>query len=631
MNKMMRNVVVVAAVLGALGVTRPAMADEAFVSAPFRLDMRMENGKRVAEAVEIIQTSAAWGEGSGEAVAKVRHTPPGGEVETLHTTTSAGTESFTWDALHSVTGDHVFVHTVWRGGVQVDTMSVTFTVPDPALNAVRIFGPTNFYSGNTAQYTCMGYFSDDSGRQVLPVWSLVSPVAGVSVNQDGVLSADESSTAKSVVLRAVAAVNGKVATNELSITVSAAYLTLGQRRLYFENTASETSVRVNCSGVWTAESSDEWLSVTEGGGTGDGMFFASCGKNPSTEDRTATVTVRCGTLAQTLRVMQYAGEAVQQVVVAFDAQGGSATYAEHEYVVGERYGTLPYAEKAGKVFGGWWTQANGGGSRVIATTEVASGVTVLYAYWRDMTPADALDGVLDWMDDGAANWVIDESESKVGGASMRSGVTPSRKASTIITEVTGPGTISFWWRTSCDDYDYLAFYDGDEWVDEISGETGWLHYEYTIADSGTHYLAWSYEKYTTAGSGRDCGWLDGVVWMPDFTSSEVASMGEGTRAVPAAWKAQYGIAGTNVDDDSDGDGMTDYEEFVAGSNPMDPASKFMLDIKMDDDTPVVEPSPYLGEGQRTYTIEGKVNLDDPVWQPADYTRHRFFRAKVEMK
>ena len=608
-----------------------AHGNDVFVSSPFRLDMRMENGKRMASAVEMIQASAAWTEGVGDAFATVRHIPPGGETETLHTTTSSGTESFAWDALHSVTGDHLFVHTIWRGGVQMDTMSVTFTVPEPTLNAIRIFGPTNFYSGNVAQYTCMGYFSDDSGRQVLPEWSLVEAVAGFSMNQDGVLTADESSMATSVTLRAVATVGDRVATNELAVMVKAAYLTLGQRRLYFENTASEASVRVSCSGTWTAESSDGWLVVAEGGGTGDGAFFLSCGRNPDTEDRMATVTVRCGSLTQTLWVMQDPGDAEMLVTVTFDAQGGTATYGSHEYVVGEKYGTLPHATKTGKVFGGWWTQTNGRGSRMLASSEATIGVTVLYAYWRDMTPADALDNALDWMNDGDADWSIDETESKMGGASMRSGAIGRRKASTIVTEVTGPGTISFWWRTSCSDYDYLAFYDGEQWIDDISGATGWLHYEYTILDEGTHYLCWSYEKFTSTGEGRDCGWLDGVVWTPTFSSEEMAGQGVGSRAVPAAWKSMYGIAGTDSDDDSDGDGMTDYEEYVAGSNPIDPASKFTLSIEMDGDTPVLEPSPYLGEGQRTYTIEGKTNLSDPNWEPADYTRHRFFRAKVNLK
>ena len=632
MRKMMKAVMWLAVFCGATAAWgQAALPDDAFVSSPFRLDMRVENGKRVAEAVEIIQTSAAWIDGEGEAVAKVRHTPPGGEAETLHTTTSAGAESFAWDALHSVTGDHVFVHTIWRGGVQVDTMSVTFTVPDPALNAIRIFGPAEFYSGNTAQYTCMGYFSDDSGRQMLPVWSLVEPVAGVSIDQAGVLSADESSTVKSVTLRAVATLNGRVSTNELPVTVKAAYLTLGQRRLYFENTASEASVRVSCSGVWTAESSEEWLVVAEGGGTGDGAFFLSCGRNSDTEDRMATVTVRCGGLTQTLRVMQDPGDAEMLVTVTFDAQGGMATYGLHDYVVGEKYGTLPYATKSGKVFGGWWTQTNGRGIRVLASSEASLGVTVLYAYWRDMEAKDALDNALDWMNDGDADWVIDETESKVGGSSMRSGTIGRRKTSMIITEVTGPGTISFWWRTSCNDNDFLVFYDDGDEVDFISDETGWMHYEYTIMDEGTHYLSWSYEKFSSTGNGRDCGWLDGVVWTPTFSSEEIVGQSLGNRAVPAAWKSMFGIAEeTSADDDSDGDGMTDYEEYIVGTNPTNPESKFTVSISMEGGTPVLEPSPYLGE-QRTYTIEGKADLNDAIWEPADSSKHRFFRAKVELK
>ena len=77
--------------------------------------------------------------------------------------------------------------------------------------------------------------------------------------------------------------------------------------------------------------------------------------------------------------------------------------------------------------------------------------------------------------------------------------------------------------------------------------------------------------------------------------------------------------------------MTDYEEYVVGTNPTDPESKFTVSITMDGGTPVLEPSPYLGEGQRTYTIEGKANLTDPNWEPADNSKHRFFRAKVELK
>ena len=81
----------------------------------------MDEGVRVAEPTEIIHANAEWADGD---VAVVTHTPPGGEPLTLHTTTSMGAESFVWDALHSVAGEHLFTHTVRRGGNIVDTLSV---------------------------------------------------------------------------------------------------------------------------------------------------------------------------------------------------------------------------------------------------------------------------------------------------------------------------------------------------------------------------------------------------------------------------------------------------------------------------------------------------------------------------
>lgn len=598
--------------------------------------MRMENGKRVAEAVEIIQANATWAGGSGNPVATVRHTPPGGEAETLHTTTSAGAESFAWDAKHAVAGDHVFTHTITRGGAQVNSLTVTFTVPEPALNTVRIFGPSEFYSGNIAQYTCMGYFSDDSGRQVLPQWSLASPVAGVSVGQDGVLTADESSTAKTVALRAVATVGGCTATNELQVTIAAAYLSVRPTSMNVPKSAGEHVLSVQCSGVWTAESSDEWLTLVEASGEGDGILGFSAERNPDTKARKATITVRCGTLTAKLTVKQAAGDEEVRVTVAFDAQGGSATYGEHEYIAGEAYGTLPWATKAGKVFGGWWTLPNGQGVRVIASSVAAASVTRLYAFWRDATTADALDGAMDWTQGGDAEWTIDAATYKQGGSSMRSGAIGDEETTTLMTEVTGPGTLSFWWRASCEeDFDKLMLFDGlsddeDDAVMSISGETGWVHRTYSIADSGTHVIRWVFAKDESDGEGQDCAWLDGVVWMPAFEPGEATGQSAGDHVAPSAWKAMYGIAGADIDGDSDGDGMTDWEEYVAGSNPADPGSKFTLDIKVENDEPVVQPSPYLGD-QRSYVIEGKVNLTDPTWAPADYNKHRFFRAKVNLK
>ena len=614
-------------------ITPFVFASDAFVSTPFRLDMRMDEGVRVAEPTEIIYANAEWADGD---VAIVMHTPPGGEPSTLHTTTSMGAESFVWDALHSVAGEHLFTHTVRRGGNIVDTLSVTFTVPEPTLNAVRIFGPSELYSGNAAQYVCMGYFSDDSGREVVPEWSIVESVSGISVDQNGCLLAEQSTSDQSVTLRAVATLNGNVTTNELEVAVLAAYLTVKPTALSVTKTVGEYTVSVACSGAWTAESNADWIKLLKSSGEGDGLLGFDVERNPETSTRKGTVSFKCGTLSAKLTVKQAAGDAIVKVMVAFDAQGGSANYTSHEYIVGEKYGTLPYATKSGKVFGGWWTLPLGQGVRVIATSDVTDSVTKLYAYWRDATTADALDGALDWTDDGNAVWSIDSTTSKSGSTSMRSGAIGDNESTVLMTEVTGPGTLSFWWRSSCEEYfDQLMLFDGmsdneDDAVMSISGETAWEHRTYSIADSGTHVIRWVFRKDEFDGAGRDCAWLDGVVWMPAFAPDEMTGESTGEHIVPMAWKNHYGITSANPDSDSDGDGMSDWEEYVAGSNPSDPGSKFTLNISMENGTPELQPTPYLG-GQREYIIEGKENLADKDWVSPIKPSHRFFRAKVNMK
>lgn len=607
-----------------------ALLGDTFVSSAFTLDMRMENGRRVAHETEAIMASAAW---DGGDVAAIGQTPPGGSPTTLHTTSGTGVESIFWDAKHAEPGDHVFTYTASRNGSTIATYSVTFEVPEPSLEAIRIFGPTNFYSGNSVQYTCMGYFSDDSGREIVPEWSIIGNPANVSVDADGILSAGQSATDSAATLRAVATVNGSALTNELAVSFGAAHLSLGERRLIFENDGGEKSVTVHASGEWSATSSDPWLVMSAGNGVGDGMLAVECGVNPETVRRLATVTVICGDLPPTtLQVMQYPGEEKSFVTVRFDTQGGTASFVKREYEVGSIYGTLPSATLPGKIFGGWWTSAGGQGSRILVGSEVAAAVQRLYAYWRDISAADALDNSLNLLSHSDEPWVIDQSVSRCGGSSMRSGAIDFMETSTIIAEVTGPGKLSFWWRTSSDDWDWLAFYDIDDHlpVKDISGETDWTHVEYRISDSATHYLKWSYEKCSGTAAGRDCAWLDEVVWLPDFGSGDVLPQSLDDHVVPTAWREMHGLGDASLDLDSDGDGMSDWEEYVAGTNPLDPASTFRVSISVNGDTPVLANTPDLGT-LREYVLEGKEYLDDEEWVSPTNSTHRFFRAKVNLR
>ena len=77
--------------------------------------------------------------------------------------------------------------------------------------------------------------------------------------------------------------------------------------------------------------------------------------------------------------------------------------------------------------------------------------------------------------------------------------------------VTGPATLSFYWKVSSEaSYDYLRVYlDGVKQY-EISGEVNWQQKSINIP-SGSHTVKWEYSKDGAVVSGSDKGWVDQVV------------------------------------------------------------------------------------------------------------------------
>ncbi len=96
-------------------------------------------------------------------------------------------------------------------------------------------------------------------------------------------------------------------------------------------------------------------------------------------------------------------------------------------------------------------------------------------------------------------------------ARHRSGSLTNNQVSWLQTEVTGPGSLSFYLRVSSEaNYDYLRFYVDDvEQSGSISGNVGWQEKTFSI-QSGSHTLKWAYTKDVSISSGSDRGWLDKV-------------------------------------------------------------------------------------------------------------------------
>ena len=121
---------------------------------------------------------------------------------------------------------------------------------------------------------------------------------------------------------------------------------------------------------------------------------------------------------------------------------------------------------------------------------------------------------LPWTTGGDANWFGQAAVSYYDGDAAQSGDITDYQSSWVQTTVTGPGTLTFYWKVSSElNWDYLIFYiDEVEQSESISGAVDWQQKTYSIA-SGSHTLKWAYTKDFCASSGSDAGWLDKVALL----------------------------------------------------------------------------------------------------------------------
>ena len=103
--------------------------------------------------------------------------------------------------------------------------------------------------------------------------------------------------------------------------------------------------------------------------------------------------------------------------------------------------------------------------------------------------------------------------------------------------------------------------------------------------------------------------------------------------VPYAWLDAHGlVTGSNYEAaamaDVDGNGVLNWQEYVAGTNPTNAASRFLVMIDFDSSgNPVISWTPDLTP-DRIYTIEGRETLTNE-WG-ATNVNSRFFRVKVSL-
>ncbi len=130
--------------------------------------------------------------------------------------------------------------------------------------------------------------------------------------------------------------------------------------------------------------------------------------------------------------------------------------------------------------------------------------------------------------------------------------------------VTGPGTVSFWWRMASPSFNsQLYCYRNDSYEGSLSGDANWTNKTVTLIE-GRNVIRIQYYKYSSSISGAEAGYVDQITFTPDDTDTD--GLGDG-------WEtAQFTDLAATAAGDPDGDGMTNADEQRAGTNPRDPSS-----------------------------------------------------------
>lgn len=110
---------------------------------------------------------------------------------------------------------------------------------------------------------------------------------------------------------------------------------------------------------------------------------------------------------------------------------------------------------------------------------------------------------------GASNWFMVNIPVHSGTRSARAGIISNGQQSWLKRNVTGPATVSFWYRVSSEaNHDYFRFYlDGIQQV-QASGTVAFTQYSGLFIPAGSHELKWEYSKDAANSVGSDTVWVD---------------------------------------------------------------------------------------------------------------------------
>ena len=235
-----------------------------------------------------------------------------------------------------------------------------------------------------------------------------------------------------------------------------------------------------------------------------------------------------------------------------------------------------------------------------------------------------------WQTGGGAAWFPEAYTTHDGLHAAQSGAITNNQSTWIETDVTGPGTLTFWWRVSSENnYDWLTCTTNGTRFTRISGTNAlsWEQQQISLPPGQTT-LRWTYSKDVSVAHGSDCGWLDDVTWTPLLVTQTTP------RPVPFAWLDEM-YPGNNGDYEAlaflpGANGLFTWESYVAGLVPTNASSRFQITNLVLNATGITALDWTPHRPDRTYKVWGMTNLTDGTWLYPTNSGVKFFKVSVDL-
>ena len=137
--------------------------------------------------------------------------------------------------------------------------------------------------------------------------------------------------------------------------------------------------------------------------------------------------------------------------------------------------------------------------------------------------------------DGNTGWTRVVDATAPNGEAMKSGAITHNQSSVLSTTVMGPGSLSFSWRTSCEndpqfEWDHAECAVDGTVVCQLCGVTAWTNECVKIVGNGEHAVEWRYVKDDVESAGEDAAWVANYQWTSAWTATRTTEV-----PVPYAW------------------------------------------------------------------------------------------------